>query len=144
MQQTIFDENTDAGTSTHDQLIHSMRSQALQAMLMFEEFSPRLAGSVLEGTATRYSPIEIQVFSDSPKDMVIKLLDFEVPFDTEDRRMRISKVDTHSVPVLCYGMGDYEIELAVLEPNSLRQSPLSPITGSPMERASIKKLKNML
>lgn len=146
MQQAMLDQNSNVNGDTSDrtQLIYAMRSQALEAMKMFEDFTPRLTGSVLEGTSTRYSPIEVQVFSESPKDMVIKLLDFNVPFDTEDRRMKMSKVDTRSVPVLCFGMGDYEIELTVLEPNCIRQSPLSPITGLPMERASIKKLKKML
>ncbi len=139
VQQALSDITADE-THPHEQLIHAMRSQALQAMKMFEEYAPRLAGPVFEGTATRYSPIEIHVFSESPKDIVIKLLDFNVPFDTEDRKMKLSKVDTRAVPVFCFGMGDYEIELIVLAPRFIRQSPLSPITGAPMERETLKKI----
>ena len=138
LQQSMLD------TSSHEKLIRSMRIQALEAMQEFEEYTPRLTGPVLDGTATQYSPIEIQVFSDSPKDMVIKLLDLQVPFETEDRKIRLSKINTQLVPVYCFGMGEYDLELTSLEPNSIRQSPLSPINGLPMERASIKKLKNML
>lgn len=141
-QQSLFG-NANCENS-HDQLVYAMRLQALEAMKMFKDFSPRLTGPVLEGTSTRYSPIEVQVFSESPKEIVIKLLDFDVPFNTEDRRMKMSKIDTRSVPVFSFGMGDYEVALVVLEPNDIRQSPLSPITGAPMERASIKKLKKML
>jgi len=131
-------------SSKQEQLIHSMRAQALEAMKMFGEYSPRLTGGVLEATATRYSPIEIQIFPDSPKDIVLKLLDLDVPFDTEDRRIRISKVEVQNVPVFCFGMGDFEIEVTALQPNALRQSPLSPINGIAMKRASIKKLTKML
>jgi len=136
--QTTFDSNT------HEQLIRSRRIKALESMRMFEEYSPRLFGAVFEGTATRYSPLEIQVFPDSPKDVVIKLLDFDVPFDTEDRRIRISKNESQVVPVYCFGVDDVEVELSVLQPNSLRQSPLSSITNSPMKRASIKQLIKMI
>jgi len=130
--------------SDHEKLIAAMRGEALQAMKLFRDYDPRLTGSVLEGTATRYSPIEIQLFSESPKDMVIKFLDLDIPFDTEDRRIRLSKNDSQSVPVYSFGKGEFIFELTVLQPNSLRQSPLSPINGLPMERASIKKLSKML
>jgi len=138
LNQAMFDANG------HDATIYSLRKQALEAMNMFEKYTPRLAGPVFDGTATQYSPIEIQVFSDSPKDMVINLLDLNVPFDTEDRKVRLSKNDTKLVPVFCFGMGDFEVEVTVLPPNSLRQSPLSPVSGAPMERASIKNLIKML
>ena len=137
LHQSIFKANK------HNALMLAMRKQALQAMKMFEEYNPRLTGAVLEGTATRYSPIEIQIFSESPKDMVIKMLDLNVPFDTEDRRVRLTKNDTQMVPVYSFGMGDYDIEVTVFQPNVLRQSPLSPITGAAMERASIKKLAKL-
>lgn len=128
----------------HDRMIRDMREQSLYALKMFEQYNARLVGAVYEGTATKYSPIEIQVYADSPKDMVIKLLDLNIPFDTRDRDVRINKNESCRVPVFHFGAGDYEFEISVHSLNALRQSPLSSISGLPMERASLKKLKKML
>jgi len=131
-------------TGDHDRLIREMREESLYALKIFDQYNARLVGSVYEGTATKYSPIEIQVFADSPKDIVIKLLDLNIPFDTRDRDVRINKNETSRVPVYQFGAGDYEFEISVHGLNALRQSPLSPINGLPMERGSLKKLKKML
>jgi len=127
-----------------EKLIHTMREQALFGLKTFDEYNPRLVGPVYAGTATKFSPIEIHVYCDSPKDVLLKLMDLNIPFDTEDRDVRLSKNESTRVSVYCFGAGDYEFEISVLPPNSLRQSPLSPISGQPMERASLKKLKKML
>ena len=37
-------------------------------MHLLEQFNPYLTGSVLTGTATRYSDINFQLFTDNPKE----------------------------------------------------------------------------
>lgn len=130
--------------SDHERLIQDMREQSIYALQILDDYSARLVGSVFEGTATKYSPIQVQVYSDSPKEVVIKLLDLNIPFDTQDRDIRLNKNETSRVPVYSFGAGDYEFEISVLPLKAFKQSPLSPINGLPMARASLKKVKKIL
>src|SRR5258705_255068 len=49
----------------HPELVAELRRIALEAMRVFERFSPSLTGPVLEGTAGPYAEIELQVFPES-------------------------------------------------------------------------------
>lgn len=51
------------------------RSVAVDLMHLLEPFTPYLTGSVLDGTATRHSRIDLLLFPDSAKDVEIFLLD---------------------------------------------------------------------
>lgn len=57
-----------------------LREAAVQLMRRLKRFSPWLTGSVLEGTATRHSRIDILLFPDSAKEVEIFLLDQRIPF----------------------------------------------------------------
>ncbi|MFN4148414.1 MAG: hypothetical protein ACK4E4_02545 [Rhodocyclaceae bacterium] len=57
-----------------------MRSAAASLMRRLARFSPWLTGSVLDGTATRHSRIDILLFPDSAKEVEIFLLDQRIPF----------------------------------------------------------------
>lgn len=57
-----------------------LRGAAVALMRRLERFSPWLTGSVLEGTATRHSRIDILLFPDSAKEVEIFLLDQGIPF----------------------------------------------------------------
>jgi hypothetical protein len=63
--------------------LRSLRQTALNAMLLLDEFQPRLTGAVLDGTAARYSPIHLQLVADSSKDVEIWLLTNRISFDTK-------------------------------------------------------------
>lgn len=60
--------------------LQAMRQTALATMQMLDEFQPRLTGAVLDGTAGRYSPIHLQLFADSSKDVEIWLLSNNIAF----------------------------------------------------------------
>ncbi|MFN3883802.1 MAG: hypothetical protein ACK4Q4_03455 [Rhodocyclaceae bacterium] len=57
-----------------------LRAAAAALMRRLTRFSPWLTGSVLEGTATRHSRIDILLFPDSAKEVEIFLLDERIPF----------------------------------------------------------------
>ena len=46
-----------------------LRKAALMTMQIFERFSPHLTGSVLDGTAGKFSQTNIHLFADSAKDV---------------------------------------------------------------------------
>ncbi len=68
--------------------LYHMRQTALTAMQLLHEFNPRLTGSVLDGTAARYSPIHLQLVADSSKDLEIWLLTNQIEFATESLHRR--------------------------------------------------------
>lgn len=69
--------------------LYHMRQTALTAMQLLHEFNPRLTGSVLDGTAARYSPIHLQLVADSSKDLEIWLLTNQIDFSTESLHHRV-------------------------------------------------------
>ena len=63
------------GQQQHARSIEAQRRVALKAMQLLEKFEPRLVGSVLSGSATEFSDIQLHVFSDSPESVYVHLMD---------------------------------------------------------------------
>jgi hypothetical protein len=61
--------------------IDRLRHKASEIMRIVQDFNPYLAGSVLDGTAGRYAEIDIQLFTDSAKDVEIFLLNRKIDFE---------------------------------------------------------------
>jgi predicted nucleotidyltransferase len=61
--------------------IDSLRQRALEIMNIVQRFNPYLTGSVLDGTAGRYAEIDIQLFTDSAKDVEIFLLNQQIDYE---------------------------------------------------------------
>ena len=55
------------------------RRIALDTMRLLDEFQPRLVGSVLTGTATDYSDINLHLFADRSESVAIRLIEIGVP-----------------------------------------------------------------
>jgi hypothetical protein len=64
--------------------LHALRTVALQVMEALERFRPYLTGAALNGTASEHSEIHLQLFADSPKDVVMFLLDREAQFELSE------------------------------------------------------------
>ena len=58
-----------------------LREKASEIMTIVQQFNPYLAGSVLDGTAGRYAEIDIQLFTDSAKDVEIFLLNQKIDYE---------------------------------------------------------------
>lgn len=58
-----------------------LRELAVQVMAQLEQFRPYLTGAVLNGTAGEHDDIHLQLFADSAKDVIMFLLDRDVPID---------------------------------------------------------------
>ena len=78
--QSIFQ-----GKEQHDRVLE-LRTTALEVMKLLVAFHPRLRGAVLDGTATRYAPIELDLFADSSKDVEIFLLSNGISYSSTDIR----------------------------------------------------------
>ena len=58
-----------------------LRQKASEIMSIMQRFNPYLTGSVLDGTAPRYAEIDIQLFTDSAKDVEIFLLNQRIDYE---------------------------------------------------------------
>jgi hypothetical protein len=70
----------------HPELIRAMRQSALRLLELLADYSPHLAGSVLDGTAGEHSRIDILLFADSAKEVEIFLLNHGIEFEHADPR----------------------------------------------------------
>jgi len=69
---------------TQPALLAALRRTALRLMEELAEFNPHLVGAVLNGTATEHSDIELQLYTDSAKDVEVQLMNAGVDFDASD------------------------------------------------------------
>lgn len=86
--------------------IRAMRETAVAVMHLLDEFRPYLTGGVLDGTAGRYSEVEIELYPESAKDVEIFLLNQGIDYEhREPRRVTnhlpeaILSLDWDDVPV---------------------------------------------
>ena len=61
--------------------IDQLRRIASELMATLQRFNPYLTGSVLDGSAGRYAEIDIQLFTDSAKDVEIFLLNQKMEYE---------------------------------------------------------------
>ena len=66
--------------------IDHLRQAARATMVTVQRFNPYLTGSVLDGTAGRHAEIDIQLFTDSAKDVEIFLLNQRIDYEHSEPR----------------------------------------------------------
>lgn len=71
---------------SHPDVLRQLRKDALTAMRRFAEFHPYLTGSVLSGTAGRQSDINLMLFSDDAKAVLLFLLRHKIDFEDGEWR----------------------------------------------------------
>lgn len=120
------------------------REAALRALEFFAEFSPRLVGPVLEGTADARSPVALHLHCDDPDAIARFLAQHHVPAEARSRRVRLDRERSLDLPVWLFSAEDFTFDLTVLPHDVLRQAPLSGIDEKPMRRASAAQLRQVL
>lgn len=66
--------------------LREMRSAAVEVMRLLADFRPYLTGGALDGTAGRYSELEIEIFPVSTKDVEIFFLNQDFPYEHREPR----------------------------------------------------------
>ena len=66
--------------------LQELRTTALEIMEFMEDFRPYLTGAVLDGTAGRYTGIDIDLYADSAKDVEISLLSRGISYESSEPR----------------------------------------------------------
>jgi len=143
IERAVLDHQRLFFTDGYDGIVSALRVAALDAMLLLRRFKPRLTGSVLKGTAGRHSDIDLHLFADSVEEVLFLLMDRKVPYRSAERRLRYGD-DVRYYPALRFAVDHREVEAVVLPTAAIKQTPLSPIDGKPMQRASIEHVKRLL
>jgi hypothetical protein len=130
-------------TNGYHDLLSVLRRAALDGMRLLREFEPRLVGSVLQGTAGKHSEINLHVFADAVEEVLFVLMHAGITYRSTERRLRYGN-DVRHYPCLRLLANGCRMEIVVLPTGALKQSPLSPIDGKPMQRATIKQVERLL
>ncbi len=120
-----------------------LRKLALEAMRQLEPFNPRLTGSVLNGTATRYSDINLEVFPSSLKDVELFLLSRKIPYRSGEKTLRQGK-DVRTVPLLALVEFPATVEILVYDAEDLRLLPKTAADGKSPLRVKINQVEAWL
>ncbi len=135
------------GGETHADHLRTLREAAISAMQTLEEFTPRLVGPVLNGTADENSAINLHVFADSPEAIAMFLADRNISCRSYERRLKNRR--GRSVSPDTFAGFEFEqfgesIEATVFPIDGIRQAPISPIDGKPIRRADRKAVQALL
>ena len=117
--------------------IFHLRQKAAELMAIVQPFNPYLTGSVLDGTAGRYSEIDIQLFTDCAKDVEIFLLNRQIDFEHSTPRTERAEA------VLTIHLDDAVANLVIYPPKEERVT-LKTRDGRVRERARLDAVKNLL
>ncbi len=131
--QAIFQD------SEQRERIVSMRQEALYWMELLAVFHPYLTGSVLDGTAGRFSMIDILLYPDSDKDVEIFLLNQGIAYE----HMRPRNDRTSAVLQVSRGDCDLATNL-VIYPSHDERVVFRKHDGSVRERARIEAVRERL
>jgi len=133
----LFNDNA------HTSNLTRLRHVALKAMRLFEDFSPRLVGSVLSGTAPKYADVTLHVFANSPEEIAFFLLERDMPYELSERCYRLPQNPNACYPCYTFIAGEDCIMLIVFGVDDVRWSPPSP-DGKSIKRASIKAVEKLI
>jgi hypothetical protein len=126
------------------QQLDALRRAALEAMAFLAPFQPRLVGAVLDGTAGRHSAVTLHLFSDPPEAVALFLAERRIGFEHGEQRLRVDRERTVVAPVLAMSADGVGFDLVVLPVDGLRQAPLDPVHGRPMQRAGRDQVARLL
>lgn len=125
-----------------ERLLHLRRS-AREMMRLLEPFNPYLSGSVLSGSAGKYSDINIHLFTDSVKDVEMFLLNRQIAYRSGEHRVYVGS-EPRSIPDFSISNQDADFEVSVFSPQDLRQQLRASPEGRAFERARIDWLESAL
>jgi hypothetical protein len=136
IQERLVERQRTFEPEEHDRRLEKLRLVASNVMGVLDGFRPKLVGAVLDGTAIVTSAIELHVFSDSPEAVAAALEGRGFRLHDSQRRYRFGREETTEIPGYELMVDDEELQVMVFPERGPRHSPLSPIDGKPMRRAS--------
>jgi len=115
--QNIFQEKVDS------EIITKIQKEALNTMILFEDFNPHLTGQLLEGLIPKFPKIQISLYTDNIKEVEYTLLNNNIAFDIKDtiyQEKLSKKKSTKAIPAFILEGVWFPIELKVYFENDIR------------------------
>jgi hypothetical protein len=119
----------------------ALRKLALLMMEELAQFSPYLTGAALNGTAGEHSDIHLQLFTHSPKDVEIFLLNKGVDFEVSETPHFNGRNDP--VETVSFMWRNEGVHLAIYETDDLRGAVKGSTAGW-LERANADAVRNLI
>ncbi len=113
---------------SHPGILHQLREEALAAMRLLEDFHPYLTGSVLSGTAGELSDINLMLFSDDAKAVLLFLLKHNLEFEDGEWRVRVGGHEETVPSYTLTGETGTQIHIIVLPENARHSGSRHPET----------------
>jgi hypothetical protein len=127
----------------HRERLHELRGIAVRAMRELVQFNPHLTGSVLNGNASKFADINLQLFTDDEKAVELFLIDRGIPYRATQSRL-YAGTELRTVPVYTIDDDGAEIELTVLTMRELRGPLRTCLEGKSIERAKLQAVESLL
>lgn len=144
IQQALMDYQRLFHSDHQPRRLRQLRQIAVEAMGFLARFRPRLVGSVLDGSAGPYSDVNLHVFADTSEEVALFLVDNDIPFETQERRLRFGKDDYAHLTVYRFSAGGEVIDLTVFGEAGRREAPRNRVDGAAMERAKLDDVRALL
>ena len=113
---------------SHPGILYQLRKEALDAMRQLAEFNPYLTGSVLSGTAGENSDINLMLFSDDVKAVLLFLLKHNLEFEDGEWIVRIGGHEEAVPSYTLTGESGVQIHIIVLPENARHSGSRHPET----------------
>lgn len=117
--------------------------RAVEIMQRLNDFRPRLVGSLLNGIATEHGAVELHLFSDVPESVMACLQDLRLAHRSFDKRVRFPRDQHEHVPGFSFEWRNSAFDVLVFQSHRIRQAPLCPVEGRPMQRAPMKRVRQL-
>ncbi len=144
VERALSEHHSLFGGESHADVLLEMREAALSAMQILAAYSPRLVGPVLNGTADENSAVNLHVFSDHAEAVAATLGERDIPYRSYERRLRSRRDRVDVYAGFEFGVHSAAIQATVFPVDGIRQAPLSPIDGRPMERADEERVRTLI
>lgn len=144
IEQAVSEHLQLFGRESHTDLLRGLRRTAVAAMDMLQPFSPRLVGPVLHGTADGHSAVNLHVFADSPEAVAITLSNLGLDYRPYERRLKSRRDQVETFAGFEFEYEHAVVQTTVFPVDGIRQAPISPINGKPMQRADVSAVKELI
>ena len=113
---------------SHPGILRRLREEALAAMRLLAEFRPYLTGSVLSGTAGAQSDINLMLFSDDAKAVLLFLLKHKIEFEDGEWKVRVGGHEESVPSYTLTGESGVQTHIIVLPENAHHSGSRHPET----------------
>lgn len=119
-------------SESHPGILRRLREEALATMRLLAEFRPYLTGSVLSGTAGAHSDINLMLFSDDAKAVLLFLLKRNIAFEDGEWKVHFAGRNESVPSYTLTGESGVQTHIIVLPENARHSGSRHPETHADM------------